>query len=221
MEHSVDDEWEMVTVQYMELLSIFSTSFCVCRLEQSSRLPLFWLPHSHPYSLFHPVIPGLVVRPSGRLRGILGESALGRLCGHRACHFPQPALNAAEPWPRQDLALQIYVKPNSWSQTLFTSRLSIGGEKSLTHLNCGQCPPFVCWSSRVGRLAATSQDKTSEEPIQHVIWPPGSIADSQGSNTWNLWGFPWWSFSSIEMYPFDKNQNDKRILGGFLDGKKS
>lgn len=66
-------------------------------LVQPTRLPSFLLPRSHPYSLFHPVIPGLVVRPSGRLRGILGERAVGRLCGHRARHFPQPALNAAEP----------------------------------------------------------------------------------------------------------------------------
>lgn len=130
-----------------------------------------------------------MVRPSGRLRGILGESAVSRLCGRYAHHFPQLALNAAEPWPFQDFALKIYVKPNSWSQTLFTSRLSIGGEKNLTHLNCGQCPSFVCWSSRVGQPSATSQDKTSEEPIQNVIWPPGSIADSQRSNAGNLWGF--------------------------------
>lgn len=66
-------------------------------LVQPTRLPSFLLPRSHPYSLFDPVIPGLVVRPSGRLRGILGERAVGRLCGHRARHFPQPALNAAEP----------------------------------------------------------------------------------------------------------------------------
>lgn len=111
---------------------------------------------SHPYSLFHPVIPGLVVRPTGRLRGILGERAVGRLCRHRARHFPQPALNGAEPWPHWALTLKIYVKPNSASQTLFKARLSIGGEKNLTHLNCSRCPPFVCWSSRVGRLAATS-----------------------------------------------------------------
>ena len=55
--------------------------------------------------------------------------------------------------------------------------------------------PFVCWPSRVGRPAATSQDKTSEKPIQHVIWPPGSIADSQGSNAGNPWGF-----SSMEFF---------------------
>ncbi|CAG5924799.1 unnamed protein product [Menidia menidia] len=29
-------------------------------------------------------------------------------------------------------------------------------------------PPFVYWSSRVGRPAATSQNKTSEKPIQHI-----------------------------------------------------
>lgn len=60
-------------------------------------LHLCFLSFSHPYSLSHPVIPGLVVCPFGRLRGTLGKGALGRLCEHGACVFPQPASNAAEP----------------------------------------------------------------------------------------------------------------------------
>lgn len=154
-----------------------------------AHLHLRFLSFSHPYSLSHPVIPGLVVRPFGRLRGTVGERAVGRLRGHSARLFPQPASNYAEPWPRWVLALKIGVERNSGSQTLFRSGLSIGGEKNPPHPNCSRCPPFVCWSSRVGRPAATSLDKTSEKPIQHVIWPPGSIADSQGSNAGNLWGF--------------------------------
>lgn len=91
--------------------------------------------------------------------------------------------------------------------------------KESPHPNCSQCPPFVCWSSRVGRPAATSQDKTSEKPIQHVIWPPGSIADSQGSNAGNLWGF-----SSMEIFihwnlPFW--QNSKWLMFFFFPPKVS
>lgn len=160
---------------------------------------------SHPYSLSLPVIPGLVVHPTGRLRGTVGERAVGRLCGHRARHFPQPASNAAEPWPQWVLTLKFCVERNSASQTLFRAGLSIEGEKNLTHPNCSHCPPFVCWSSKVGRLAATSQDKTSEKPIQHVIWPPGSIADSQGSNAGNLWGFASMEFFIHWNLPFWQN----------------
>lgn len=186
----------------------------VCLLIQPSHLPLFFaslFPTIQPFSSHH----GLVVGPSGRLRGILGESAVSRLCGHYAHHFPQLALNAAEPWPFRDFALKIYVKPNSWSQTLFISRLSIGGEKNLTHLNCGQCPPFVCWSSRVGQPSATSQDKTSEEPIQNVIWPPGSIADSQRSNDGNLWGFSFVEFFIHWNVPFWQKSKWQTIFRRF------
>lgn len=128
-------------------------------------LHLYFLSFSHPCSLSRPVIPGLVVCPFGRLRGTMGKRAVGRLCEHHACFFPQPASNAAEPWPQWVLTLKIGVEYNSGSQTLFRTGPSIGGKKNHPHPNYGQCPPFVCWSSRVRRPAATSQDKTSEKPI--------------------------------------------------------
>lgn len=180
--------------QYVKLLRNFAflwwfISLTSLYVQPSAHLHLCFLSYSHPYSLSRAVIPGLVVRPFGRLRGAVGERAVGRLCGHRARLFPQPTSNTAEPWPQWVLTLKIRVERNSASQTLFRAGLSIGGEKSPPYPNCGQCPAFVYWSSGVGRPAATSQDKTSEKPIQHVIWPPGSIADSQGSNAGNLWGF--------------------------------
>lgn len=80
----------------------------------------------------------LVVCPLGRLRGTMGERAVGRLCGHRARLFPHPTSNAAEPWPQWVLTLKISVERSSGSQTLFRTGLSIGGEKNL--------PPSQLWS---------------------------------------------------------------------------
>lgn len=162
-----------------------------------THLHLHFLSFSHPYSLSHPVIPGLAGGLS--LWEVKGHPWVrGRLCGHHAFLFPQSTSNAAEPWPQWVLTLKISEESNSVSQTLLRAGLSIGGKKEpplCPHPNCDQCPSFVFWSSRVGWPAATTQDKTSEKPIQHVTWPSGSIADAQGSNAGNLWGF-----SSLEIF---------------------
>lgn len=195
---------------YLETSRVFDglSLLHLCPSRQCSppaHLHLCFLSISHPNSLSHPVIPGLVVCPFGRLRGTVGERAVGRLCGHRARLFPQPASNATEPWPQWVLILKISVERNSASQTYSDPDFPLQEKRISPHPNCGQCPPFVYWSSRVGRPAATSQDKTSEKPIQHVIWPPGSIADSQGSNAGNLWGFSSMDFFIHWNLPFWQN----------------
>lgn len=113
-------------------------------------LHLCFLFFSHPYSLFHPVIPGPVACHSLRLRATVCERAVGRFCGHCSGCFPQAASNAAEPWPQRVLAPKICVELNSAGQTLFRTGLSIRREKNLTHFNCSHRPLFVCRSSRVG-----------------------------------------------------------------------
>lgn len=57
MEHPLDDECEMFTVQYVELLSIFSSSFCL-RPTGTAHPPTFIFappfPSIQPFSSRHP-----------------------------------------------------------------------------------------------------------------------------------------------------------------------
>lgn len=76
------------------------------------------------------------------------------------------------------------------------------------HPNCGQCSPIVCWSSRVGRPAATGQDKTSETLFSMWFDPQVPLLTHRDQTLGISGGSHSWSFSSIETYPFDKTQND-------------
>ena len=180
------------TSRFFDGLSLLH--LCLVRPARPASSPLsFLFPPIQPFSCCHPWAGGPSLWEVKGHRGWEGSRQVVR-----APWSPFPTARVKCCWTLTPVGLlsKIGVEGNSASQTLFRTGLSIGGEKTPPpHPNCGQCPLFVCWSSRVGRPAATSQDKTSEKPIQHVMWPPGSIADSQGSNAGNLWGF-----SSMEVF---------------------
>lgn len=157
-------------------------------------LHLCFLAFSHPHSLFHPVIPGLVVCHSVRLRGTVDERAVGRLCGHRSGCFPQAASNAAEPWPQRVLTPKICVERDSAGQTLFRTGLSIRREKNLTHFNCSDCPLFVCWSSRVGHWPPLARTKLPKSLFS--MW-----FDPQDQTLGIFRHSSPWRFAPFEIYP--------------------
>lgn len=162
---------------------------------------------SHPYSLFHPVIPGLVVCHSLRLRGTVGERAVGRLCGHRSGCFPQAASNAAEPWPQRVLTPKIYVELNWAGQTLFRTGLSIRREKNLTHFNCSHCPLFVCRSSRVGDWPPLARTKLPKSLFSMWFAPQVPLLTHRDQMLGISRHSSPWRFALFEMYPFDKIQS--------------
>lgn len=171
-------------------------------------LHLCFLFFSHPYSLFLPVIPGLVVCHSLRLRGTVGERAVGRLCGHRSGCFPQAASNAAEPWPQRVLTPKICVELNSAGQTLFRTGLSIRREKNLAHFNCSHCPLFVCRSSGVGDWPPLARTKLPKSLFSMWFDPQVPLLTHRDQTLGIPRHSPPWRFALFEIYPFDKIQSN-------------
>lgn len=123
---------------------------CLCSLP--AHLDLCFLSLSLPYRLSPLVIPGSVVCPCGRLRGTVGERAVGRLCGHCARLFSKPASKCC--WtltPAVPHAQNRCGKLNSACQTLFRTGLFTGREKNTPpHPICDQQPSF-CLLVKKGR----------------------------------------------------------------------
>lgn len=190
---------------YLEFLwCLYRSHLCLSRL--STFISAFSSFPTHT-RLFHPVIPGLVVCHSLRLRGTVGERAVGRLCGHRSGCFPQAASNAAEPWPQRVLTPKICVELNWAGQTLFRTGLSIRREKNLTHFNCSHCPLFVCRSSRVGDWPPLARTKLPKSLFSMWFAPQVPLLTHRDQMLGISRHSSPWRFALFEMYPFDKIQS--------------